>query len=141
VKTIITELVAITKDLGLYDGLRLEFIKNDFQTLFPALSDHLYPSFFNNGQLLILVDSREWLSEVRLRSEEIVKRLSSHGVRSVRFKLGRIPRKKGGSPSRPTHETHPPEDVIESITSEIKDPELKNALSRAVRASMRRKKR
>ncbi|NOY39182.1 MAG: DUF721 domain-containing protein [Nitrospirae bacterium] len=138
-KSITTELSDIIKDLGLYEEFRLEFLRKDFRTLFPPpMGEHLYPSTLKRGQLLIIVDSHVWLNEIRLHKEEMKKRLSGYGVESIRFKLGRVFKKKKGRPVPPAAPGNIPEELIEDVTLKIKDPHIRESLLNAIRSSMRR---
>jgi len=102
------------------------------------MGEHLYPSTLKRGQLLIIVDSHVWLNEIRLHKEEMKKRLSGYGIESIRFKLGRVFKKKMGRPAPPTAPGNIPEELIDDVTLKIKDPHIRESLLKAIRSSMRR---
>lgn len=134
------DLKIIIKNLGLYENFRLELIKNDFKTIFPSpLCEHISPSFLKKSQLLIAVDSHEWLNEIGCHKDKIEGRLSGYGVKSVRFKLGRVFRKKNPPPVK-ISSVKIPDDVMEVVTNSIKDGEVRKALLKAVRASYKRER-
>ncbi|HEB76096.1 MAG TPA: DUF721 domain-containing protein [Nitrospirae bacterium] len=133
----------IIKELGLYEGLKLEFLRRDFSTIFPPpMGEHIHPSSLRRGQLLVVVDSHVWLNELRLHENEMLKRLSGYGVESIRFKLGRVYSKKGrGTAARPsTADCSIPEEVLNDVESKIRDPHVRESLLGAIRSSMRRRR-
>jgi len=138
-ESIAGELSDIIKDLGLYEGFRLESLRRDFEAVFPPpLSEHLYPSALKRGQLLIIVDSHVWLNEIRLHKEEMQRRLARYGVESIRFKLGRVFRKKRGRPAQLPPPCNVPEDMVDEVMVKVKDPRLRESLLSAIKSSMRR---
>lgn len=138
-KTLSSDFEEIIKRLGLFEKMKLELLRKEFDKLIPPpLSDHIIPSYLKNGHLLIVVDSREWMNEVRLQESVILRRLSPHGIRTVRFKLGRIfKKKKVVTPPRPSS-VKVPDDMIDDAASYINDADLRRSLLKAVKASLSR---
>lgn len=84
-------LLPVIKELGINDGVRLAEIKRNWYNLFSKpLSYHIAPSMLSNGEILLNVDSPVWLQELNFCKEDIIKKMSSYGVRTVRFRLGRV---------------------------------------------------
>ncbi len=84
-------LLPIIKELGINDGVRLAEIKRNWYNLFSKpLSYHMAPSMLSKDEILLNVDSPVWLQELNFCKEDIIKKMSSYGVRAVRFKLGRV---------------------------------------------------
>jgi len=82
---------SIMKDLGLSEGVALSRIKSNWPELFqPPLVYHMSPSALREAELLLNVDSPEWLQQLSFYREEILKRLGPFGVKEVRFRLGRV---------------------------------------------------
>jgi hypothetical protein len=81
----------LIKDLGIEEGVRLSEMRQKWNVLFQEpLSHHISPSLFTGGELLLNVDSPVWLQELKFYKEDIIRKLSSYGVKAVRFRLGRI---------------------------------------------------
>lgn len=136
-KPLNTDLEEIIKNLGLYEKMRLYLIQRDFEKVFPPpLSEHIYPSSLSKDQLLIIVDSSEWLHEVGLRKEAIEARLGSYGISSVRFKLGRVYRKKRRVKKALKTPVRVPDELYDEVTSRINDPSIRESMLKAIRASM-----
>ncbi|NOZ25211.1 MAG: DUF721 domain-containing protein [Nitrospirae bacterium] len=131
----------IVRELGLLEGLRLELLRRDFTTVFPPpMGEHIHPSSLKNGRLLIIVDSHVWLNELRLHKDEMLKRLTGYGVEQIRFKLGRVYRKrKRREPVEAAADCSIPEEMVGEVTAKIRDPQLRESLLKAIRSSMRRR--
>ncbi len=129
------EFTEIIKDLGLSERYRLESLRKDLVKIFPPpLGEHLYPSALNKGQLLMIVDSRAWFNEVRLHKEELERRLSPYGVESIRFRLGKVFRKKKGAGPPPLTRSlaYVPGDLVREVSEKIEDPHLRESLLKAM---------
>ncbi|RMG01780.1 MAG: DUF721 domain-containing protein, partial [Nitrospirae bacterium] len=100
-KSVGSGVLSIIRELGLEEELKLATIRTHFYDFVsPPLSDHLWPASLKRGELLVLVDSDVWLFEVRKYKSQFVQKLSSHGVREVRFRLGRVFKKKRNPDAR-----------------------------------------
>ncbi len=137
-----SDLEGIVRDLGLYEEFSLEIIRREIDTLLPPpLGEHLYPWSLRSGQLVILVDSQEWLNELRMQRGEVERRLSALGVRSVRFKLGRPPiRRRRSTRVVKDPSVEAPPELVELVEGNIKDPDLRETVLDAIRSSLRRRK-
>lgn len=81
----------IIKDLGLSEGVALARIKSNWTELFsPPIVNHMSAVALRDSELLLNVDSPEWLQQLSYYRSEILKRLDPFGVRQVRFRLGRV---------------------------------------------------
>jgi len=132
----------VVKRLGIESGVRLSRIKNDWHTLFDKpLSLHMSPSRLTEGELLLNVDSPMWVQQLTFYKKEITAKLSGHGVRAIRFKIGKV------SPLEPCEEKGrelselSAEDgrFIEGLVDAIGDDELRNVVRSAVEKSLRAK--
>jgi hypothetical protein len=94
-------LAPLISDLGIRDGVRLAGIRKDWSSIFAdPVPLHTYALMLSGDELLIAVDSPVWLQELQFYKENIVEKLASHGVKAIRFRIGRVsaPSKpKGGS--------------------------------------------
>jgi hypothetical protein len=133
----------VVKRLGIESGVRLSRIKNDWHTLFDKpLSLHMSPLRLTEGELLLNVDSPMWVQQLNFYKKEITAKLSGHGVREIRFRIGKV------SPLRPREENVrklselSAEDArfIEGLVDTIDDTELRNAVRGAAEKSLRTKK-
>ncbi len=133
----------VVKRLGIESGVRLLRIKNDWHTLFDKpLSLHMSPSRLSKGELLLNVDSPLWVQQLNFYKKEITAKLRGHGVREIRFKIGRV------SPLKPRKETAgqlselSSEDVrfIEELVDTIEDTGLREAVRGAAEKSLKTKK-
>jgi hypothetical protein len=81
----------LIRDLGIEEGVRLSEMKQKWNVLFQEpLPHHMSPSLFTGGELLLNVDSPVWLQELKFYREDIIRKLSSYGVKAIRFRLGRV---------------------------------------------------
>jgi hypothetical protein len=91
VKKAVSLLIPLIKELGIEDSVRLAEIKNNWHNIFnKPLSYHMSPSMLSKGEILLNVDSPVWLQELKFYKEDIIKKMSSYGVKAVRFRLGRV---------------------------------------------------
>ena len=82
---------AFIKEHGIQEGIKLSEIKKRWNNLFTKpLSYHMSPVILSEGELLINVDSHLWLQELDFYKDDITKKLTSYGVKSVRLRLGRV---------------------------------------------------
>lgn len=138
-----TLLGPIVKRLGIEEGVRLIRIRNDWHTIFDSpLSLHMSPSILSEGELLLNVDSPIWIQQLSYYKREILTKLSTYGVRDVRFRVGRITREKQLRQSTAAITELSSEDAlfISGLVSDIRDDELKKAVKGAAEKSMRRGK-
>lgn len=128
--------------LGFEEKIKLEKMRTGWDRLFlEPMSLHTFPSDFNRGELLITVDSPIWLQQLTFFKNEIVGKLTGYGVKSVRFRQGRINEKKQKSPEQSTASnrralTEDESRWIEENLSSIKDPELADAFRGLMRSSI-----
>ncbi len=124
----------IIRDLGLAEQMQLAAVRRQFNELFsPPLSDHIWPASLTRGELLIYVESQVWLYEVRRHQREFEKRLHSFGIKRVKFRIGKVFRKKNPRGIPPLIKPDSlPEELESHIQREIKDPELRESVRRAM---------
>jgi hypothetical protein len=127
----------VIKGLGIEDGVVLAEIKRDWHILFhEPLSFHMTPVQLSRNELLLNVDSPVWLQELKFYKQDIINKLSPHGVKDVRFRLGSVRStiktgaRNKSSKSRIFSEEE--RSYIEKTVSRLNDGDLKTA----VRAAM-----
>ncbi|MBI4690748.1 MAG: DUF721 domain-containing protein [Nitrospirae bacterium] len=132
-------LAPLIRNLGIEDAVRLERIREEWQNIFERpISFHTSPSSLREGELLISVDSPVWLQQLGFYKEAIIKKLHGFGVKTVRFKLGRVlPERKYDrtvSKSRPLTESDSL--YIEETITSVADQELRERIKRAIEKSI-----
>ena len=127
----------LIKNLDIEEGVRLAEIKKHWQSLFGGpLPCHVAPSRLSGGDLLLNVDSPVWLQEMNIHREEVLRKLGSFGVRSVRFRLGKV--QAVTTPEAKSQKTKPRAlnaeecSYIEQTTSQINDDRLKGTIKTAL---------
>jgi hypothetical protein len=96
------------------------------------------PGSVRDGLLTVMVESPVWAQELSLLSEEIVARLSRHGlaVTGIRFRTGKVaraPTPPGRRAASPPVEL--PDDVRERLAG-VDDPDLREVIATAVAHSL-----
>jgi hypothetical protein len=142
-------LLTVINELGINDGVRLAEIKRNWYNLFSKpLSYHMSPSMLSNGEILLNVDSPAWLQELNFYKEDIIKKMSSYGVRAVRFRLGRVSTKSEVSPPRFAERgrgsqksearslTHEELSYIENTVSKISGEALRETVIRTIEKAL-----
>jgi hypothetical protein len=139
-------LVPLIRDLGIKDDIRLSEIKKNWYNLFnKPLSYHMSPFKFSNGELVLNVDSPVWLQELNLRKEDIIKKMTSYGVKDIRLRLGRVSMKTtseikrksttiGKAIAKPL--TSEELSYIEDTVLQISDKELRETLKRTIEKAL-----
>ena len=131
----------VIRELGIENGLRLAEIKKNWHVLFgEPLSCHMSPCMLSEGEILLNVDSPVWLQELNFYKEDILRKIASYGVRSVRFKLGRVSTKASSEirnrklmvkTLKSAERTY-----VEETTSQIDDQELRDKVRKALEKSI-----
>jgi hypothetical protein len=134
-------LAPLIRDLGIRDGVRLSGIRNNWSSLFAgSVPLHTYPLKLSGDELLIAVDSPVWLQELQFYKGDIVGKLGSHGVKSVRFRLGNVsPRAKPAGMSRKAgvrNLTNKEQAFIQEESAKISDDSLKETLKATIRKAI-----
>ena len=129
------------RELGIQNGVNLASIKRDWYILFSQpLCYHMSPCKVSHGEILLNVDSPVWLQELQYYKNEILEKLRSYGITSMRLKIGRvshnISREKRQSTSRLKTLTADEISFMEETASQIDDEELREALQRAIKKSL-----
>jgi hypothetical protein len=127
------------KRLGIESGVRLERIRNDwFAILDPSLSAHMFPSGCTGQELLVNVDSPVWMQQLTYYKKEIIRKLSSYGIADVRFRLGKVRKKKQNDRGKKKARTLSADDVsfVSSLVSDIRDEHLKESIRKAIEKSL-----
>jgi hypothetical protein len=130
-------LASVIKDLGIADGVKFAEIKRAWNSLFDQpLSLHMSPSQFLNSELLIFVDSPAWLQELSFFREEIRRKLELYGVKSIRFRLGRVAtdtkKRVRNQKTGCKQLTNVEREIVNKMVSSIDDEGLKGALKTTI---------
>lgn len=125
-------LPSILNELGIEDAVTLRRIRKNWREIIGApICEHTYPRDLKEGELLIVVDSHAWLSELRLIRESILDRLKSYGVVNINFRYGNIRREKISSRVEPHNKISSEQrEWIRQVLSRVKDEDMKNATER-----------
>jgi predicted nucleic acid-binding Zn ribbon protein len=129
----------LLKKLGVDEAVRLQQIRNDWQTLFEQpLSLHMSPSVLSEGDLLLSVDSPAWMQQLGFCKKDILKKLSGYGVRDLRFRIGRVSTKnRQKNHSRKAAELSSEETVfIADIVSGVDDEALRETIKKTIEKSL-----
>jgi hypothetical protein len=127
----------LVRDLGIDDGIRLAQVKSRWHILFQKpLSCHMSPSLLSGNELLLTVDSPVWLQELKFYQEDIIKKLASYQVRTIRFRLGRVNplanQEEDSKDRKGKFLTEHDCSFIEETVSDIRDKELKETLQKTI---------
>ena len=134
-------LIPFVRELGIEDGVKLAGIKRNWYNLFSKpLSYHMSPLILSKGEILLNVDSPVWLQELNFYREDIIKKMSSYGVKTVRFRLGRVSTNKQSAVSSQQSAvrqlTNEERAFVRDIVSKIGDDLLKGTVKTAIEKSI-----
>ncbi|MDP2156769.1 MAG: DUF721 domain-containing protein [Nitrospirota bacterium] len=134
-----TVLGPILKQLGIENGVRLQRIRNDWSDIFEkSISTHMFPATLKEGELLLHVESPAWMQQLTYYKKEIIRKLSSYAVTGVRFRLGRITKRKQKQEAEKPMRTLSSEEIsfAASMVAGIRDEELKDSIRKAIEKSL-----
>lgn len=136
-------LTPIVRQLGIEPGVLLERIKTDWDKIFDKpLVLHMSPSKFSNGELLVNAESPMWIQQLSYCQNDILKKLDVYGVRSLRFRLGRVSQKRPPADEQTDLKlSNEDASFITELVSGIDDDRLKAAIRNAAEKSFSQKKR
>ncbi|MDI6800975.1 MAG: DUF721 domain-containing protein [Thermodesulfovibrionales bacterium] len=141
-KSAASVLSSIFKNLGIEDRIKLYSIQSEWRNIFgEPLSLHTYPVDLTNKELTINVDSPAWLGQLKFFRQDMLKKLQPYGISNVRLKHGRVYTKniqkvaKNDRASKPLNN----QDAvwIDQTISNLEDPELRDAIKKAMEKSLR----
>jgi hypothetical protein len=129
----------ILRSLGLESGVRLARIRNDWQKIFDdQVTSQLHPASLSGSELLLNVSSPIWMQQFSFHKGQILKKLNSYGVQSIRFRLGKIPPRIQESKPPKTVELTPENRIfVSEILADVNDEKLKEAVKKAIEKSLR----
>ncbi len=130
-------IIPLVKELRIEDGIRLIELKKNWDNLFDEpLSSHMSPYKLSAGEILLNVDSPVWLQELNFYKKNIIDKLSSYGIREIRFRLGRILKRTKYrvkcQEARVTNLSTKELSYIENAVSQINDEGLSKTIRRAI---------
>jgi hypothetical protein len=134
-------LAPLLKDSGIGSGVAFAGIKKNWFSLFQKpLSHHIAPCLLTAGELLINVDSPAWLQELKFFREDILKKLYPFGIRSVRFRLGRVSMNAASDNKSRAPEARQLDEeersFIENAVTDIDDDGMKQALKKTMKKAI-----
>lgn len=131
------------KGSGMEEAVKLEIIRRDWRNIFrEPLSLHMSPAGLKNGELLINVDSPVWLQQLTLLKKDILKKVDTFGVISIRFRHGRVNAVNRNLKERPPVKATLGRDEliqIETVVSGVKDDSLRESIRQAMAKALARK--
>ena len=131
----------LLEELGMGGALSLGRITGRWDALFRGpLSKHTSPETLNGSTLTVCVDSPSWLQEANFHKAGMLGKLAPLGVRSMRFRLGRVrPTAPAPAPEPVVREVMPGErQEVEAMLAAVKDDELRESIRSAVLRSLSR---
>lgn len=134
-------LIPLVKDLGIKNNITLTEIKKKWCGLFKEpLSSHMSPYKLSEEEILLNVDSPVWLHELNYFKKDIIKTLSSYGIREVRFRLGRVSTKTKSEVYRkkPVYKALTSKELsyIEKTISQLNDGKLRETVKSAMEKAL-----
>jgi hypothetical protein len=129
----------LLKRLGIDEAVRLQQIRNDWQTLFDQpLSLHMSPSRLFEGDLLLSVDSPAWMQQLGFYKKEILTKLSGYGVRDLRFRIGRVSTRNSQKdrPSKAEELSSEETVFISDVVSGVDDEALRDRIRKTIGKSL-----
>ncbi len=129
------DIEAIIRDLGLEKELALQRIRSHLSRLFNThLAKEIYPETFKEGELLLRVSSRQVLMALRAVEDQLLGQLGPFGVKRLRFRIGRVP-KRSHTVVRRREPVTLPDDVVSGVEASVRDVALRKAILKAMAAS------
>lgn len=136
-------LAPLLKNLSIEEDVRLARMRKSWHDTFDRpLSLHMSPVKLSEGELLVNVDSPIWLHQLSYYKKEITAKLSSFGIKDIRFRLGRIPPKKNrvsdgqDAITLTSQESH----FISDVVMNVRNEEIKTAITKAIEKSLKTSK-
>jgi hypothetical protein len=129
----------IISELGIEKAVTIENLRTRWEEIIGAtISLHTYPSFYKNGQLIINVDSPEWLNELKYHKQSIQNKLKPFEISTVRFKLGRLKKcpHKGRPGGQAIELDEQEKGFADDTASQVKDSSLREAIRKAIERSL-----
>ena len=126
------------KRLGIESGVRLERIRHDWFDIFEAsLTLHMYPAGCTENELLLNVDSPAWMQQFSYYKKDMLRKLAPYGITDVRFRIGKVQKKKQQLPERKKR-TLSDDDLsfASGVVSGITDAQLKESIRKAIEKSL-----
>lgn len=134
------ELLRLLSELGLKETYILSVLQQKRHALFGEfLAGHLWPAKLHEGVLFLNVSSRQMLLTINSLRPEILEKLSAYGVKDLRMRIGPVRREKQKEKPEPRKRPLPVPSELQEVLQEVKDPELRETITRALRASLGRK--
>jgi hypothetical protein len=89
------------KDFNFDSGIVLNAVRSQWEsTVGQTIAMHTFPDTIKGKVLTLLVDTPQWMHHLSFYKEDITEKLKPYDIKSIRFKLGRIPERKHERPER-----------------------------------------
>ena len=127
------------KELGIEKAQRVGTLMQRWGKIVgSSVADHTWPVSQVNGQLIIHVDSPEWLHELHYLQNSLLGKLAPYGITAIRMKLGPVKKKRTPGRNIPPSGQISEADrkLIDSTTSSVQDSSLRARIGRAMERSL-----
>lgn len=129
-------LSGICSDLGISHNLKLKTLKSQWEKIAgESISMHSEPWSLKDGILTLKVDSPQWMHEIKLHENLLIKKINYPEIREIKLRLGRINRyhlSTGKKILKKRCLNREESEYIEKIISEIKDTGLRDSIRKAM---------
>jgi len=116
------------KEYRIEGALIIEDIRSKWNSIVgDIINRHTYPESIKNSIITVVVDSPQWLHHLGFYKLQITEKLSHHGIKDIRFRLGKLPAQRG---EKTSSQALSQEDIsfIEETVKSIPDNDLKERL-------------
>lgn len=127
------------KELGLEGAQKVGTLMSRWRHIVGSpVAEHTWPASQSNGQLIIHVDSPEWLHELHYLQNSLMGKLAAFGITSIRMKLGPVKKvhKTLTKEPPPVKLSEADRTLIERATSSVQDSSLRARIGRAMERSL-----
>jgi hypothetical protein len=130
------------RDYGLEAGLKLPGIRRLWASLVgQPIATHSFPDTVSGTTLFVIVDTPQWMHHLSFYKHEIIEKLSSHDIKDIRFKIGKLPPPTDGTIEVvDSHLTEEDAEYIRNTVEIIKDKDLKKKFRSWLTRSLSRKR-
>lgn len=115
------------REFGIEGAVVLKTIKNQWVNIVgETIAMHTFPDTIKSNILTLIVDTPQWMHHLSFFKEEISEKLKHYNVSGIRFRLGRLPEKKGRVYRSETIELSDEEmDYIDNTLRNLKDEDIR----------------
>ncbi|MFA5811467.1 MAG: DUF721 domain-containing protein [bacterium] len=142
----VAEILADGRDsLKLRDAIRRYRIWDRWDEIMgKAVADFAQPARWRGKTLIVRVEHPSWVQELTFLKPQMMERirtmLPEAGVKEIHFEIGQLPPRpkhsKAGRPAEEPQLSADQQEFVDQVTLEIKDPELREAATRAMKKGL-----